>query len=84
MNAFKNEDIRHLLFSVIGLRYNALSFIYTLASFASGDCGFPIGGSLVMAKNMANEFESLGGTIEYNHLVTKVCMTVEEGVVRKR
>ena len=74
VNAFKNEDIRHLLFSVIGLRYNALSFIYTLASFASGDCGFPLGGSLVMAKNMASEFASLGGIIEYRHTVEKVCV----------
>lgn len=79
VNKFKNEDIRHLLFSVIGLRYNALSFIYTLASFSSGDCGFPIGGSIVMAKNMADEFESLGGTIEYKSEVEKVCISAEGG-----
>lgn len=69
---FKNKNIQHLLRSMIGERYNALSFVYTVASFASGDCGYPKGGSLQMAKNMANKFESLGGKIEYRKKVEKV------------
>lgn len=69
---FKSSDIRHLLMSVIGYRYNALSFVYTLASFASGDCGYPTGGSRVMAQNMADKFASLGGKILYNTRVERV------------
>ena len=69
---FKNKDLRHLLSTIIGGRYNALSFIYTMASFASGDCGYPEGGSLRMANNMAETFLSLGGKIEYRHEVKKV------------
>ncbi len=76
---FKNKDLRELLLSVIGQRYNALSFIYTLASFSCGDCGYPKGGSLRLTKNMADTFESLGGKIEYRQAVEKV--VVENGKV---
>lgn len=71
---FKNKNIRHLLMSVIGSRYNALSFIYTLASFSSGDCGYPKGGSRLMAQNMADTFTALGGNILYNTAVTSVAV----------
>ena len=60
---FKNKNLRHLLNSVIGYRYNALSFIYTLGSFASGDCGYPAGGSIRMANNMLETYKELGGKI---------------------
>ncbi len=63
ISKFRNENLRHLLSSVIGYRYNALSFIYTLGSFASGDCGYPAGGSIRMANNMLETFKSLGGKI---------------------
>lgn len=76
---FKNKDLRELLLSVIGQRYNALSFVYTLASFSSGDCGYPKGGSLRLTKNMADTFESLGGKIEYRQTVEKVI--IENGKV---
>lgn len=69
---FSNKNVQHLLRSVIGERYNAISFIYTIASFASGDCGYPEGGSLRMSKNMADTFESLGGKIQYRSSVEKV------------
>ena len=77
VNQFKNKDLRELLLTVIGQRYNALSFIYTLGSFASGDCGYPEGGSLRLTQNMADTFVSLGGKIEYRSLVEKVI--VEDG-----
>lgn len=77
---FKNENVRHLLMSVIGYRYNALSFIYTLGSFASGDCGYPDGGSIRMAQNMVTTFESLGGKIQYRTQVEKII--VEDGVAK--
>lgn len=72
VNQFKNKDIRHLLRTVVGDRYNAVSFIYTLASFSTGDCGYPIGGSIRMAKNMADTFEKLGGKIKYHSPVDQV------------
>lgn len=79
VSQFKSRDIRVLLLSVIGYRYNALSLVYTLASFASGDCGYPDGGSLRFARNIADTFERLGGTIRYRQTVEKVA--VEDGRV---
>ena len=63
ISKFKNKNLRHLLSSVIGYRYNGLSFIYTLGAFASGDCGFPSGGSIPMANNMLETYQKLGGKI---------------------
>lgn len=80
VNQFKNKNIRHLLMSVIGYRYNALSFIYTLGSFASGDCGYPEGGSIRLVKNMVETFEKLGGKISYRTKVEKV--VIENGVAK--
>ena len=74
---FKNKNVRHLLMSVIGYRYNALSFIYTLSSFASGDCGYPHGGSVRLVKNIEETFLQLGGKIQYRSKVEKV--VVENG-----
>lgn len=69
---FKNKNVRNLLRCVVGYRYNALSFVYSLASFSTGDCGYPKGGSTLMIKNMLDTYESLGGKIEYKSKVTKV------------
>jgi len=60
---FRNPHLRRLLEAVVDPEINALSLIYTLSSFTSGDSGYPEGGSLRMAQNMADTFVSLGGQI---------------------
>ena len=72
ISKFRNKNLRHLLSSVIGYRYNALSFIYTLGSFASGDCGYPEGGSIRMANNMLETYKSLGGKIQFKTKVENI------------
>ena len=62
---FSNRQIRELLAAVVHPGINALSLIYILSTFASGDSGYPAGGSLRMAANMADTFTSLGGEIRY-------------------
>ena len=62
---FRNPHLRRLLEAVVDPQINALSLIYTLSSFTSGDSGYPEGGSLRMAQNMADTFTSLGGRILY-------------------
>ena len=62
---FRNPRLRHLLEAVVDPQINALSMIYTLSSFVSGDSGYPEGGSLRMAQNMADTFTALGGEILY-------------------
>lgn len=63
---FRNPRIRELLGAVVEPSINALSLVYTLSTFSAGDSGYPSGGSLVMAQNMADCFASLGGEIRYH------------------
>ena len=62
---FKSPRIRNLLKAVVDPDINALSLIYTLSTFSAGDSGYPKGGSLLMAQNMAGCLTSLGGEIRY-------------------
>ncbi len=74
---FKNPLLRMLLESVVGPDYNAIGLLFTMATFASGDGGYPEGGSLGMAVRMAKNFEAQGGKICYGKAVSKVA--VKEG-----
>ena len=69
---FKNPRIRALLAAVVEPDINALSLIYTLGTFQVGDSGYPKGGSLRMAQNMAETFLSLDGQIRYQTPVEKI------------
>jgi len=71
---FKNPLLRLMLENLIGAEYNAVSMIVTIATLASGDGGYPEGGSLGMAGRMAKTFKKLGGRIEYGKLVSKVAV----------
>lgn len=73
---FRNPHLRKLLQTVVDPNINALSLIYTLSSFTSGDSGYPEGGSLRMAQNMADTFTKLGGEIRYR---TPALEVVREG-----
>ena len=63
---FRSPRIRALLGAVVDPGINALSLIYTLSTFSAGDSGYPQGGSLRMAQNMADRLTSLGGEIRYH------------------
>ena len=65
VNRFASRQIRELLGAVVQPEINALSLIYILGTFAQGDSGYPVGGSVRMAGNMAGTFTSLGGEIRY-------------------
>jgi Phytoene dehydrogenase and related proteins len=75
---FKSPIIKALIENVTGPEYSAIALIFNLAALASGDGGYPQGGSLAMAKRMAKYFESLGGKIHYSSRVTNV--SVNNGI----
>lgn len=75
---FKNPLIQNLLKNIIVENYSASGVLFTIATLASGDGGYPSGGSLAMAGRMAAYFEQLGGTIQYKTRVEKVA--VQDGV----
>lgn len=78
LGRIKDPDVRTLLEGVVDPANNAMTFAYTLASFFYGDSGYPSGGSLRMALNMARTFQDAGGEIRYNTCVEKV---VDGGVL---
>ena len=75
---FQNPQIRNLIQNMIGEEFSASAVLFTIATLAAGDGGYPTGGSLAMAGRMAKYFESLGGKIEYRTRVEKVA--VEHGI----
>jgi phytoene dehydrogenase-like protein len=67
---FRSPIIRHLLASAVPHhKLSANALLFSLATFASRDGGFPLGGSLAMAQRMKDRFVSMGGII---HLGTPV------------
>ena len=65
IDRFRSRRLRTLLQTIVDPEINALSLIYTLSTFSAGDSGYPEGGSLQMARNMADTFTALGGEIRY-------------------
>lgn len=78
LSRIKDPDVRTLLEAVVAPVNNAMTFAYTLSGFFTGDSGYPSGGSLRMALNMADTFREAGGKIRYNTAVEKV---VDSGVI---
>lgn len=71
---FKSPVLKNLIKNIIGDESNATGIVFTIATLASGDGGYPEGGSLAMAARMAKRFEALGGKIEYGKAVSKVAV----------
>lgn len=74
---FQSPLLRTLFAGMVGEDMAATSLVFTLATLASGDGGYPLGGSLAMARRIAETLEGLGGTIEYRCPVERVA--VEDG-----
>lgn len=73
LSKFRHPGIRELLKSVVyNEEYAATAIAFTLAGSAVGDSGYPKGGSLRMAQNIADTFLELGGVINYKSKVEKV------------
>lgn len=75
---FRDPVLRDVLFKMFPVQgMPALMVIMPLAYFHNKEGGYPLGGSLNMAKAIADKFVSLGGRINYGQRVTKVLL--EEG-----
>lgn len=75
---FQSPLLQELFQGVVGEENSATALIFTLATLASGDGGYPEGGSLGMAARIADKFLALGGRIQYNAMVNQVI--VENGI----
>lgn len=77
---FSSPVIRLLIENCIGPDYSATAALFTMATLASGDGGYPEGGSLAMSQRMADCLSSLGGKIHYQTKVERVW--TENGIAR--
>jgi len=74
---FSHEGLRKMICSLTAEESGIMPLVFTMGILASGDGGFPEGGSLPFAKRMADTFTSLGGEIRYNTRADQV--VVENG-----
>lgn len=69
---FKNPLLKRAIKSTMSDYYTSLALLTTLAGMNAGDCGYPEGGSRVMAKRMEKRYLDLGGKVFYNSRVDKI------------
>lgn len=71
---FSSPLLRTLFSSMVGEDMSAMGLAFTLSTLAAGDGGYPLGGSLAMARRIAETLERLGGRIEYRTPVERVAV----------
>ena len=69
---FKNAFLREALNAIWFEKMSAAALLMTLGWLHSGQAGYPIGGSLPMARAVEKRFCDLGGEIHYNSRVEKI------------
>lgn len=80
VSSFDNDEIRHLLNSIINPSHTAIALIYTMSAYSLYDCGFPKGGSMILTSNLENEAMGSGVTVLYRQWVSKV--VIEDSTVK--
>ncbi|MDR1102920.1 MAG: FAD-dependent oxidoreductase [Tannerella sp.] len=74
---FRSPVIRQLLLGVAIDRRHVNTLFLAIACRANGDGGWPLGGSLRMARRMQQRFETLGGKVFLNSRVEQI--VIEQG-----
>jgi phytoene dehydrogenase-like protein len=70
---FRNEKLRSYLdYATVNDDFSAIAFLFMLSFFYQKNAGYPIGGSLPLAKRMESTYLECGGKIRYNTKVEKV------------
>ena len=77
ISRFSHEGLRDMMLSFTTDTSGIMPLVFTMGILASGDGGFPEGGSLPFAGRMAKTFTELGGEILYNTRADRVI--VENG-----
>jgi phytoene dehydrogenase-like protein len=81
---FKNQQLAYFLNNLFGDRnFSALAFIMMLGWFDKKNAGYIAGGSLPMAKRMAERYKSLGGRLSTGIKIEKIVVenNAAKGVV---
>jgi phytoene dehydrogenase-like protein len=76
----KNPYVRQALLEVWMPEMSAFVLLMTLAWFHGRQAGYPIGGSLPLAKKMEKRFIDLGGAIDYRARVAEILVENDRAV----
>ncbi len=77
---FKNRYVREALRQIWLPEMSAFVLIGTLAWFHGRQAGYPIGGSLPMARAVEKRFVDLGGTVQYRARVEEILVENDRAV----
>lgn len=77
---FKNPELKIAIKAMIPSNFKAFALLSTLASMHANDSGWPAGGSLALAKRVADKFLSLEGKINYKTRVEEII--IKDGVAK--
>lgn len=69
---FQHPLLQAVFASIAPMPYSVSAMLVTLASLSTGDSGWPLGGSLAVARRMEKRYLSLGGKIFYKAKVDKI------------
>ena len=69
---FQSELVRDAILSIMPAPLGAMALIGTWAWLHAGVAGYPLGGSLPLARNLERRYAELGGELRYDSRVTGV------------
>jgi phytoene dehydrogenase-like protein len=69
---FKNPLLKKVILNLTGAEMGLLFGMITLTWFHNKTAGYPVGGSLVFAKKIFENYQQLGGKINFNSHVSKI------------
>lgn len=76
---FRHPGIRRALCAVIPPDHYLLALVFTLADYHARNAGFPAGGSLGLARTLADRYRALGGVLHPGRRVRRV-LTMRRGL----
>jgi phytoene dehydrogenase-like protein len=77
---FKDPLLRNGIREMWFPEFSIFFMLFTFAYLHAGNAGYPMGGSLPIALDMAKRYKSLGGVIHYNRRVEKILVENDRAV----
>ncbi|MGL4741318.1 MAG: phytoene desaturase family protein [Sarcina sp.] len=83
---FKHIAIQKLFENAMPKGFSLFFFLSTLANYANGNCGYPVGGSYELSMRMKAKYLSLGGTIKTSSKVDEIIIenNTAKGIILKK
>lgn len=77
---FQDPLLREAIRFVFLPQFPAMFMLFTMAGMHSRSSGYPVGGSLAMARSIEKRFLGLGGTVHYNATVKEILVERDRAV----